>query len=700
MMESAARPSAGLGFVWQTCRQAPFKMLGLLLRSLALTLVWQTWGLLLMMACAYLLLSLAPGSLNQPLGPGVRLLMGLSVWLPSLLLLQGTGLYSSVLRQLWQGQSPLRLQPPFWRLGLFAGLASSILTGAFFAGLSAPSSQLAYLLLGSSMALFLIFLPLAVLLAGPGISAWPTELRAFWRRWSRLYLGLIGLTGLGMLSSLSLETAASPLLLLGLGLAIILLKGCLFLLLLAHSLQAPAAETAPAVRQQRYRLLALSTGLLLLLSLIVYQQGQMQAAQADAAARLSQLQPYQRPVLRPPALAGNGAPAYMALLGQNRQQLQPEIAERLDALYEKEAAYYDQQTQRVLPYADPGFEPLIQALQTAADHALIAPASGETLNGISALAIGRLMLAGSLQQCLPPASDCLSGAKRWLDVLRLSQDLQSWRNLYLSTTGQLLAQLAQHSFLPVLKQQPLQAAELQALLQDFEPLLATPVRPLYSLQIETLTLQQDLDALPPERWEALLLNSTLAEGISLSLLRPLLRPLKLDAAKRLAAQFQQQQALAAVPVAKRQAAWQSLQARASQDQQQNLLLEALSPEAAGAFEAELQSLSRLRASYLFVALEAWRVRHGLYPDSLSELVPAVIPALPLDPWSEKAFGYRRQGADYVLYISLDSTGLTLALPCVNGFDPSQKNCPKDPAAPLCFSSRFSPPGGTCQRLVP
>lgn len=672
-------------------------MLGLLLQSLVLTLVWQVWGLLLLMACAYLLLSLAPGSLNQPLGPEIRLLTCLPVWLTGLLLLQSTGLFSSVLRQFWQGQSPLRLQPPFWRLGLFAGLASSVLTGTFFACLSATAHGFTYLMLGSSATLFLVLLPVAILLAGPGISAWPPELRAFWRRWSKLYLGLTGLVVLS--AALSLNATASPLLLLGLGLAMILFKGCLLLLLLTHSLQTPAAETAPAVRHRRYRLLALSAGLLLLLSLIVYQQGQMQAAQADAAASLSQLQPYQRPVLRPPALAGNGAPAYMALLGQNRQQLQPEIAERLDALLEKEAAYYDQQTQRVLPYADPRFEPLIQALQTAADHALIAPASGETLNGISALAVGRLLLAGSLQQCQPPASDCLSGAKRWLDVLRLSQDLQSWRHLYLSTTGQLLAQLAQHNFLPVLKQQPLQAAELQALLQDFKPLLATPVRPLYSLQIETLALQQDLQTLSPEHWEALRF-SQLGEDLSISLLRPLLLPLKLDAVKRLSAQFQQQQALAALPVAERQAAWQALQARASADREQNLLLQRLSPEASGAFEAELHSLSRLRASYLFVALEAWRAAHGRYPDSLSELVPAVIPALPLDPGSEKAFGYRRQGADYLLYLSPDPIGLTLVLPCVNAFDPSQKGCPKDPAAPLCFSSRFSPPGGSCQRFVP
>ncbi len=42
-----------------------------------------------------------------------------------------------------------------------------------------------------------------------------------------------------------------------------------------------------------------------------------------------------------------------------------------------------------------------------------------------------------------------------------------------------------------------------------------------------------------------------------------------------------------------------------------------------------------------VALERWRIRHGQYPDTLEALVPEVVPAVPLDPWSEQPMGYRR-----------------------------------------------------------
>lgn len=64
-----------------------------------------------------------------------------------------------------------------------------------------------------------------------------------------------------------------------------------------------------------------------------------------------------------------------------------------------------------------------------------------------------------------------------------------------------------------------------------------------------------------------------------------------------------------------------------------------------------------------LALERFRASCGTYPDSLDELVPDFLPSLPLDPWSEKPFGYRRidpatdgQGRAYLLYsIGSDAT---------------------------------------------
>jgi len=52
-------------------------------------------------------------------------------------------------------------------------------------------------------------------------------------------------------------------------------------------------------------------------------------------------------------------------------------------------------------------------------------------------------------------------------------------------------------------------------------------------------------------------------------------------------------------------------------------------------------LARERALNVQIALERWRLRHGEYPESLEALVPALLTALPLDPFSNRPFGYRR-----------------------------------------------------------
>ena len=72
-------------------------------------------------------------------------------------------------------------------------------------------------------------------------------------------------------------------------------------------------------------------------------------------------------------------------------------------------------------------------------------------------------------------------------------------------------------------------------------------------------------------------------------------------------------------------------------------------------------LVRLEGTRLMVAIEAYRARHGRYPDSLARLVPEILPSLPRDPLHGGAFLYRRVHDDpssrpYLLY----STGLDQA----------------------------------------
>ena len=57
---------------------------------------------------------------------------------------------------------------------------------------------------------------------------------------------------------------------------------------------------------------------------------------------------------------------------------------------------------------------------------------------------------------------------------------------------------------------------------------------------------------------------------------------------------------------------------------------------------------------VLIALERYRRAHGQCPETLDELVPGWLAALPLDPWSDKPFVYRRQNEP-------DSTGFGFML---------------------------------------
>jgi hypothetical protein len=50
-----------------------------------------------------------------------------------------------------------------------------------------------------------------------------------------------------------------------------------------------------------------------------------------------------------------------------------------------------------------------------------------------------------------------------------------------------------------------------------------------------------------------------------------------------------------------------------------------------------------------VALRVWQAEHGAPPDSLDQLVPGLLPAVPRDPFVDQPLRYRREGANFVLY---------------------------------------------------
>jgi len=64
-------------------------------------------------------------------------------------------------------------------------------------------------------------------------------------------------------------------------------------------------------------------------------------------------------------------------------------------------------------------------------------------------------------------------------------------------------------------------------------------------------------------------------------------------------------------------------------------------------EEEVRAIHRM--AVVSLALAVWRAEKGNYPDKVDALSPAVLKAIPADPFTDKPLIYRRAGEGYVLY---------------------------------------------------
>jgi len=69
---------------------------------------------------------------------------------------------------------------------------------------------------------------------------------------------------------------------------------------------------------------------------------------------------------------------------------------------------------------------------------------------------------------------------------------------------------------------------------------------------------------------------------------------------------------------------------------------------ARAIETGDDFMSMQGAAETAVALRRYRIDRGAYPDDLTTLVPAYLPALPIDPFTGKPPVYGRQGSGFTL----------------------------------------------------
>jgi hypothetical protein len=79
------------------------------------------------------------------------------------------------------------------------------------------------------------------------------------------------------------------------------------------------------------------------------------------------------------------------------------------------------------------------------------------------------------------------------------------------------------------------------------------------------------------------------------------------------------------------------------------MIAAFSPSFRAAMEAIDRGQATLELTQLTAALAVYRAEHNEYPDRLDQLVPDVLPQLPLDLYHDKPFVYQRTADGYLLY---------------------------------------------------
>jgi hypothetical protein len=88
----------------------------------------------------------------------------------------------------------------------------------------------------------------------------------------------------------------------------------------------------------------------------------------------------------------------------------------------------------------------------------------------------------------------------------------------------------------------------------------------------------------------------------------------------------------------------------------NIHVTLLMPATAASFAAEDRSCAQQRLTLLAAALKLHQLRHGEYPESLDALAPEPLAEIPLDPFTNKSFLYKRRDEGFVIW-SLGRNGV-------------------------------------------
>jgi hypothetical protein len=106
---------------------------------------------------------------------------------------------------------------------------------------------------------------------------------------------------------------------------------------------------------------------------------------------------------------------------------------------------------------------------------------------------------------------------------------------------------------------------------------------------------------------------------------------------------------ARLPYPQRRKATDAIEAKLTSLSKIHILAHELTPALSRALTIETRTIARLRAARVGLAIQRYRLAVGRLPDSLAELVPTYLDAVPKDPFDGNDLRYKKRPAGFVIY---------------------------------------------------
>jgi hypothetical protein len=106
---------------------------------------------------------------------------------------------------------------------------------------------------------------------------------------------------------------------------------------------------------------------------------------------------------------------------------------------------------------------------------------------------------------------------------------------------------------------------------------------------------------------------------------------------------------AQLPIEKRLDAAKAIETRLQSTSQVHLLLHTMMPAFSRITTIDIRNIAHLRTARVGLAIERYRLAAGRLPDTLADLVPAYLNAVPTDPFNGNDLRYKKLEAGFVVY---------------------------------------------------